>query len=76
MSVVIDEVEKELSKEYKTRRDSPQCLTVFSKDLSARCEVLTKDLNSFECTIIRNRPTIGKTYYSSSYIINWMKRSL
>lgn len=42
MSVVIDGVEKELSKEYRARRDSPQCLTVFSKDSQSTCEVFTK----------------------------------
>jgi hypothetical protein len=77
MSVVIDEVEKELSKEYRTRRDSPQRLTIFTKSGESKCEVLTQDLNAFECKIIRgNRTTIGNTYYSASFIIDWVKKKL
>lgn len=77
MSVVIDEVEKEISKEYRTRRDSPQCLTIFSKSGQSTCEIFTKNLNSFDCMIYRGgSSTIGTTNYSSSHIINWVKKAL
>lgn len=76
MSVVIDEVEKELSNEYRTRRNGPHNLTIFSKGGESSCVVLTEDLNSFKCTIIRGQPTIGNIFYSASFIIDWVKLKL
>lgn len=76
MSIVIDEVEKELSKDYKTRRDSPQCLTILKSDNSI-CEIFTRNLYAFECVIYRGgKSTIGATLYSSGRIIDWVKKAL
>lgn len=78
MSVVIDEVEKELSREYRTVRYNPNSLTVFSRITDATATIHTDDSRSFWCSINRAGAMhgIGNTFHNSRFIVDWVRKNL